>query len=50
VGSLQPTQIYTTLVQASEFDDLAEEVRKNNYNVDATAIAERPNNLLLLLR
>jgi anti-sigma28 factor (negative regulator of flagellin synthesis) len=37
-------------VQASGFDELAEEVRKGNYNIDATAIAERLNNLKLLLR
>jgi len=37
-------------VQVSGFDELAEEVRKGNYNIDATAIAERLNNLKLLLR
>jgi len=39
MGSLQPTQICTILVQASGFDELAGEVRKGNYNIDATAIA-----------
>lgn len=41
MGSLQPTQICTILVQASGFDELAGEVRKGNYNIDATAITER---------